>query len=236
MSLEKIPAILLTAFGVHICAQSPTPVIPENERKMKDGVLDIQIGSLIVKSAFWIHSAVELFIIGGAAICPESTSYQQALQYLLPVGHGSDRIYLSPFTAIAALLIVVGATIRYLCYQELGRHFTFQVTVLKGHKLVTTGPYSYARHPAYTGSAMAIAGIVMWCLAQGSWLRESYVQAGGDWTVILIPAVAVAFTLAFVINVLRRIPTEDRLLREQFGEEWEVWASAVPYRMIPFVY
>lgn len=76
----------------------------------------------------------------------------------------------------------------------------------------------------------------MWCLAQGSWLRESYVQAGGDWTVVLIPAVAIGFTLAFVINVLRRIPTEDRLLREQFGEEWEVWASAVPYRMIPYVY
>lgn len=52
MSLEKIPAIVLTALGVHVCAQSPTPVIPENERKMKDGVLDIQIGSLIVKVCF----------------------------------------------------------------------------------------------------------------------------------------------------------------------------------------
>ncbi|PPQ92512.1 hypothetical protein CVT25_010344 [Psilocybe cyanescens] len=228
MSVEKIPAILLTAIGVHVCAQSPTPVIPEDERKMKDGPMDIQVGSLIIKAAFWIHSAIELMIIGGAVFCPESTMYKQALGYLLPVGQGSDRIFLSPYTAVAAILIVVGATIRYLCYRELGRHFTFQVTVLKGHKLVTTGPYAYARHPAYTGSAMAIGGIVMWFMAQGSWLRESCTQTGGDWAAVLLPASAVVFTLIFVANVLRRIPTEDRLLKEQFGEEWEVASPPTP--------
>ena len=33
-----------------------------------------------------------------------------------------------------------------------------------------------------------------------------------------------------------RVPTEDMVLRKQFGEEWDRWAEKTRYRLIPGIY
>ncbi|KAJ7923243.1 hypothetical protein B0H13DRAFT_1477462, partial [Mycena leptocephala] len=57
----------------------------------------------------------------------------------------------SPLVAIGTALIANGAILRLFCYRALGQYFTFKTAIARNHKLVTTGPYSIVRHPAYTG-------------------------------------------------------------------------------------
>jgi protein-S-isoprenylcysteine O-methyltransferase Ste14 len=55
----------------------------------------------------------------------------------------------------------------------MGKMFSFQIKVQEEHKLVTWGPYAYVRHPSYSGLVMVFAGLGIWQLAPGSWIRES---------------------------------------------------------------
>jgi protein-S-isoprenylcysteine O-methyltransferase Ste14 len=42
---------------------------------------------------------------------------------------------------------------------------------------------------------------------------------------------------AFVVSVfIARVKKEDDMLRIEFKEEWDKWASKVPYRLIPYIY
>ncbi|KAF8961634.1 hypothetical protein BDZ97DRAFT_1733622, partial [Flammula alnicola] len=82
-------------------------------------------------------------------------------------------IFLSPVTLASAVLVGFGAALRYLCYREMGRHFTYSIILVENHKLVTTGPYSVVRHPSYTGATCVYIGVFLWHFAPGSWLRES---------------------------------------------------------------
>ena len=155
------------------------------------------------------------------------------LTYLLP-DKSPNRIFISPASILATSLVVMGGTIRFLCYREMGKHFTFQVTLLKDHKLITGGPYSYVRHPGYTGGCLSIIGIAIWCTTQGSWLRESETYKTSLAWLVLAPVI-VAVSLLF-IALFRRIPTEDEMLKETFGKEWDEWAMKVPARIFPGIY
>ena len=40
----------------------------------------------------------------------------------------------------------------------IGRNWGMPMTLKEGHELVTTGPYSYVRHPIYAGILLAMLG------------------------------------------------------------------------------
>ena len=130
--------------------------------------------------------------------------------------------------------MVMGAAIRVQCFREMGKHFTFSVTLLKDHKLITSGPYSYVRHPSYTGGLLNATGLVIWYTAQGSWLREREVHKMTSAWLILAPVLAAISLL--ILTMFRRIPAEDEILRKTFGKEWDEWAENVPSRIIPGIY
>jgi protein-S-isoprenylcysteine O-methyltransferase Ste14 len=89
----------------------------------------------------------------------------------------------------------------------LGKQWSLTARVLEGHKLITTGPYTLVRHPIYT----ALLGMTLATgLAQSNWL-----------------ALAVAI-LVYMTGTMIRIKSEERLLRETFGEEYEEFARRVP--------
>ena len=127
--------------------------------------------------------------------------------------------------------MVTGAAIRVQCYREMGKQFTSSVTLLKDHKLITSGPYSYVRHPSYTGVFLNMTALVIWYTAEGSWLREREVHKIPLAWLILAPLIAI-ISLLYLL-VLRRIPAEDEILRKAFGKEWDEWARKVPNRIIP---
>lgn len=53
---------------------------------------------------------------------------------------------------IGMVAVWIGGAIRIACYRELGRLFTYELTIREKHRLVTSGPYSIVRHPSYSKS------------------------------------------------------------------------------------
>ncbi|KAF8578574.1 hypothetical protein K439DRAFT_460712 [Ramaria rubella] len=58
------------------------------------------------------------------------------------------------------------------CYKTMGRFFTFEVVIMREHKLVNTSPYAIVRHPGYTDAVLLLRGAAMTCLASGSYTIE----------------------------------------------------------------
>ncbi len=79
--------------------------------------------------------------------------------------------------------------------------------LIEGHKLITEGPYRFVRNPIY----LAMFGMIL-----------STGLAISRWWVLPI-----AITLFLIGNAIR-IRSEEKLLRESFGAEFEDYARRVP--------
>ena len=107
----------------------------------------------------------------------------------------------------AVLLAAASAAIMIAAERTLGRQFAYQARLVGGHRLITSGPYRWVRHPIYTGLyGLALAT----ALVRGNWL--------------LIPI----FTAVFAVGTAMRVRSEERLLRDEFGPEFEEYARRVP--------
>lgn len=102
---------------------------------------------------------------------------------------------------------VAGVLFALAAIAALGRHYDLQLEVHGGHELVRRGPYSAVRHPVYTGLALHSLGA---CLATGN---------------VLFIAGTLAITCPLFV-VRARI--EERLMREEFGPEYDRYAREVP--------
>jgi len=104
-------------------------------------------------------------------------------------------------------LCVLGVAFSLWSIATLGRHYDLVLEVHLDHELVRRGPYALVRHPVYTGLALHFAGA---CLATGN--------------VLLIAGTLLMSYPAFYA----RARAEERLLREQFGADYEAYAREVP--------
>ena len=55
----------------------------------------------------------------------------------------------------------IGGLIRYKCYRAMGTLFTFEMSIRKGHMLITSGPYAIVRHPSYAGVILVVIGMFL---------------------------------------------------------------------------
>lgn len=123
---------------------------------------------------------------------------------------------------------------RLSTYRALGSLFTYEVVVKDDHRLVTSGPYRYVRHPSYTGMALLFIGTHLIHLADGA-SYVTYCDLGETPMTLAIQFWKISAPFA-VLSVFRRCPVEDAQLRERFGAEWERYRKDVPYALVPFVY
>ena len=86
--------------------------------------------------------------------------------------------------------------------------------LVEGHTLIQDGPYRFVRNPIYTG----MFGML---LATG--------LAAGRWIPLLVGIVL------FTAGTYIRIRSEERLLRQAFGSEFEDYVRKVP-ALIPGIY
>jgi protein-S-isoprenylcysteine O-methyltransferase Ste14 len=95
----------------------------------------------------------------------------------------------------------------------LGRRFSGLVAIQADHKLETRGIYSVIRNPSYLGMIINMIG---WGLAFRGW-----------------SGVAIAFLL--LIPLIARMHSEERLLHEHFGSEYDAYFART-WRLIPGLY
>jgi len=117
--------------------------------------------------------------------------------------------------AVAGIAVMwAGFALRVWAVRTLGRFFRVEVTVDADQTLVDTGPYARLRHPSYTGLLVFYMGLGI--------ALDSYLSV----------AAAVLLPLAAVVN---RIAHEERTLRRELGEAYEVYSSRTR-RLIPRVW
>jgi protein-S-isoprenylcysteine O-methyltransferase Ste14 len=120
----------------------------------------------------------------------------------------------SPVVRWAGLILtVLGLGLILWSGVALGKMYSKQVTIQANHRLVTEGLYGIVRHPRYLGVICLGIGFA---LLYRSW-------------------VALALAPPLVALLLMRIRDEEKLLRREFGEEWDQYCAR-SWRLIPFVY
>jgi protein-S-isoprenylcysteine O-methyltransferase Ste14 len=100
-----------------------------------------------------------------------------------------------------------------MAYRNMGKMFTYDLGLRKGHALVTSGIHGVVRHPGYVGTLLMHMGLG---LISTSWL-------------------AMLLTVGSIAIVLQiRVRREETLLKTQFGSIWEAYAQQTG-RWIPQV-
>ncbi|CAN5671513.1 MAG: isoprenylcysteine carboxylmethyltransferase family protein [Gammaproteobacteria bacterium] len=114
---------------------------------------------------------------------------------------------------LGVVLFAAGGVLRIWPVFVLGRRFSGLVAIQPGHTLVTSGVYGAIRHPSYLGLLVNSLG---WGLAFRS-------------------GVGVLLTALIIPPLLARIRAEERLLRTQFGAEYDAYCARTS-RLIPRLY
>jgi protein-S-isoprenylcysteine O-methyltransferase Ste14 len=122
---------------------------------------------------------------------------------ILPLGPLFDIVM-----ATATIALLAGSLwIMKAAADALGKQWSIKARLIEGHALITEGPYRIARHPIYTGmfGLLLATGLVM--------------------TYWFILPVAIIFHL---IGANMRARSEEKLLRDEFGEVYENYARKAP--------
>lgn len=132
---------------------------------------------------------------------------------LTPINSGSRAVAVS-LSLAAIILAVASIWIVKAALKVLGKEWSVTARVVEGHKLAKEGPYRLVRHPIYTGmlGMLLATGLVF-----SHWLA-------------LIGAIAIYF-----VGTVIRIKSEERLLREALGPEFDSYARSAP-ALLPGLY
>ncbi|KAF5378611.1 hypothetical protein D9615_007182 [Tricholomella constricta] len=236
-ALFKVPCILLVSLAFHNAFTSPNAPDPEERAPVNTlGERFVKLGMSMIrvrKAILWGLGVMEIIAILANTL-PVMGAVPQPASNLVKMLGQVDDLYLTPSSAAGMLLIVSGSLIRWQCYRTMKHLFTFEISIRKDHRLVTTGPYGVVRHPSYMGTLAVHIGMYCWFGSRGSWLRESGLldTVGGRVSAILF---ATSMT-GVLVGLLRRVPVEDAMLKRTFGKQWDVWARRVPYALVPGLY
>ncbi|KAJ7497189.1 hypothetical protein FB451DRAFT_1018438 [Mycena latifolia] len=218
--------------GFQIAVTPPHPPPPLGEQLAStalEAVLRQRSGPVVVKCLCWVIALLEVTVIAASHL-PDWPFFRKIISVLVPNGN-IDRIYVSPLFIVGIFLTILGASIRYWCYRELGNLFTFELCIRQNHKLVRSGPYQTVRHPGYAGVFLTVAGVFCSNACPGSWLREcGALETAAGLSVVVTCAILVTLIAA---GLLFRMSEEDAALEKMFGEDWVRFSVEVPYKLVP---
>lgn len=138
---------------------------------------------------------------------------QALILILAPLENSVRDIHVSTIhRAIGGILGLVGLVISLVSYKALGRNFRVYAAPRRSGTLITSGIYSWVRHPMYTGVIMMFAGYILW------W-----------WGLYSIP-----LWLTFSVLYLMKAVKEERILAHRFPE-YEDYCKRT-WKFLPFLY
>jgi len=115
-----------------------------------------------------------------------------------------------PISMMSGLLAICAAVssvwLITMAVKTLGKEWSLTARLVEGHQLATSGPYALVRHPIYSG----MLGML---LATG--------LAISHWAALLVALII------FFIGTTIRVRSEEKLLREAFGEKFEAYVRNV---------
>lgn len=113
--------------------------------------------------------------------------------------------------SLGAALFLQALILLWRSHADLAKSFSPGLQIRKGHRLVTTGVYERIRHPMY-------AAHLLWATAQLLLLQNAI--AGPAFLVASLPLYAA------------RIPREEEMMLDQFGEEYRRYSERTG-RVVP---
>jgi len=113
-------------------------------------------------------------------------------------------------TAVMAFTLFV----TYLSHRDLGRNFSATLRIRETHSLVDHGIYRVIQHPIY-------ASLWLWAIGQALLIPNWLVGAIG--------------LLSVAVLYVRRVPREERMMRETFGDAYAAYSKRTA-RLIPWLY
>ena len=116
----------------------------------------------------------------------------------------------TPSVVAGLVLIAAGAVLGLAAGRHLGRALTPTPVPVTSAGLRTDGVYRLVRHPIYSAVLLGVLGFV--------------VAVGSIWSALWAAVLVVFFLL--------KSRWEDRLLHEEYGEDWQRWAD-VTGRLVP---
>jgi protein-S-isoprenylcysteine O-methyltransferase Ste14 len=138
--------------------------------------------------------------------------------YLILPGLDAVRFQWSSVPPLIKIVSFVGIILSYILLFWVMRENTYlsrivEIQTERGHRVITTGPYQYVRHPMYFGVIVLFNSIP--------------VALGSLWT--LIPS------SVLTLLILIRTYLEDKTLREEL-EGYNSYAEKVKYKIIPGIW
>jgi len=115
---------------------------------------------------------------------------------------------------VALAVMLFGLGLRTWAAVTLGGYYTRTLMTTKNHRVVTSGPYSRIRHPAYLGVILLWFGFG---ILSGSLI------------------IAFVFPVMFVVVYLYRISIEEKMLVRELGEDY-VQYQRKTRKLIPAIY
>jgi protein-S-isoprenylcysteine O-methyltransferase Ste14 len=112
---------------------------------------------------------------------------------------------------VGGTLLFLGDAGFFWAHRILGENWSGVLEIRKGHALVTKGPYRFVRHPMYTAFFLIGIGV---SLLSANWL------------------VAVSYLGPCAGIYLVRVPSEEEMMLEQFGDAYREYMQRTG-RLIP---
>ena len=116
-------------------------------------------------------------------------------------------------TAVGVIISVAGVLIAIIARRRLAGNWSSGIVLKEGHELITTGQYTYVRHPIYSGVLLMVLGTA---LVNGT-------------------LAAMTFFIVVLVFLAYKAIQEEQLLTKEFPDaypEYKVRSS----RIIPFVW
>ncbi|VDB85122.1 unnamed protein product [Peniophora sp. CBMAI 1063] len=233
----KTGMLFLMLVCYHISTTPPAPSATTPERaKVKTtgttGFVEAHMGTLTLLYKIIVTITLLMEIVGTFSASSIATSLARRTNIDVL---GDPDVHISPLFCLGACLVYAAAWLRRTCFNMMGSQFTFQMSIKKQHRLVTSGPYAVVRHPSYTALLMLTIGLTLCELSDGMWWSSVGLHQTAAGKVLCL---AWVWTVVHICMIAARGWKEDAFLRNEFQGQshmrgrppsaWFVRSYAVP--------